>query len=68
MGTIIAGSISFGVYFAIAGSVFSDLHQVPQYKFHDWQLRAGIPLGVFAARLVTALALIMQVCDTGVQR
>ena len=40
VGTIIAGSISLGVYFAIAGSVFLDLHQVPQYEFHDWQLLA----------------------------
>jgi H+/Cl- antiporter ClcA len=53
---IVASSVSFGIYFAIAGSVFLDYYQVPQYKFADWQLLAGIPLGLFAAVLVTLLA------------
>jgi H+/Cl- antiporter ClcA len=53
---IVASSVSFGIYFAIAGSVFLDYYQVPQYKFRDWQLLAGIPLGLFAAVVVTLLA------------
>jgi H+/Cl- antiporter ClcA len=53
---IVASSVSFGIYFAIAGSVFLDYYQVPQYKFSDWQLLAGIPLGLFAAVVVTLLA------------
>jgi H+/Cl- antiporter ClcA len=53
---IVASSVSFGIYFAIAGSVFLDAYQVPAYNFHDWQLLAGIPLGLFAALLVTVLA------------
>jgi hypothetical protein len=36
--------------------VFLDDYQVPQYKFEDWQLLAGIPLGLFAALVVTLLA------------
>jgi hypothetical protein len=40
---IVASSVSFGIYFAIAGAVFLDDYQVPQYKFEDWQLLAGIP-------------------------
>jgi H+/Cl- antiporter ClcA len=55
-GSIVASSISFGIYFAIAGSVFLDAYQVPQYKFADWQLLAGIALGLFAALVVTLLA------------
>ena len=55
-GTIVASSVSFGLYFAIAGAVFLDDYQVPSYKFHDWQLLAGIPLGLFAALVVTLLA------------
>lgn len=51
---IVAGSISFGIYFAIVGAVFLDAYPVPRYTFEDWQLLAGIPLGLFAA-LVTAL-------------
>ena len=56
MGGIVASSISFGIYFAIVGSVFLDAYQVPPYKFEDWQLLAGIPLGLFAAVVVTLLA------------
>jgi H+/Cl- antiporter ClcA len=53
---IVASSVSFGIYFAIAGAVFLDFYKVPQYKFEDWQLLAGIPLGLFAAVVVTLLA------------
>ena len=53
---IVASSVSFGIYFAIAGAVFLDDYQVPRYKFEDWQLLAGIPLGLFAALVVTLLA------------
>ncbi len=53
---IVASSVSFGIYFAIAGAVFLDEYQVPPYKFEDWQLLAGVPLGLFAALLVTLLA------------
>ena len=53
---IVASSVSFGIYFAIAGAVFLDDYQVPPYKFEDWQLLAGVPLGLFAALVVTLLA------------
>src|SRR5215472_711316 len=52
---IVASSVSFGIYFAIAGAVFLDFYEVPQYRFEDWQLLAGIPLGLFAATLTTLL-------------
>ena len=51
-----ASSVSFGIYFAIAGAVFLDDYQVPSYKYEDWQLLAGIPLGLFAALVVMLLA------------
>ncbi len=53
---IVASSVSFGLYFAIAGAVFLDDYKVPQYTFRDWQLLAGVPLGLFAAVIVTLLA------------
>src|SRR5215469_12662979 len=53
---IVASSVSFGIYFAIAGAVFLDFYQVPRYKFEDWQLAAAIPLGLFAAVVATLLA------------
>jgi H+/Cl- antiporter ClcA len=54
-GQIVASSVSFGIYFAIAGAVFLDEYKVPQYMFADWQLLAAVPLGLFAAVLVTLL-------------
>jgi H+/Cl- antiporter ClcA len=52
---IVSSSVSFGIYFAIAGAVFLDFYQVPHYQFKDWQLLAAIPLGLFAAVVVTLL-------------
>ncbi len=60
VGGIVASSVSFGIYFAIAGSVFLDAYQVPRYAFHDWQLLAAVPLGLFAAIVVTALAVAVR--------
>ncbi|MDH3227996.1 MAG: hypothetical protein OEM67_13045, partial [Thermoleophilia bacterium] len=42
IGGIVASSVSFGVYFAIAGSVFLDAYKVPQYTYEDWHLAAGV--------------------------
>lgn len=53
---IVASSVSFGIYFAIAGAVFLGDYQVPSYTFEDWQLLAAIPLGLFAALVVALLA------------
>jgi H+/Cl- antiporter ClcA len=52
---IVASSVSFGIYFAIAGAVFLNEYKLPHYKFEDWQLLAGIPLGLFAVVVVTLL-------------
>jgi len=53
---IAASSVSFGIYFAIAGAVFLGVYRVPQYRFEDWQLLAGIPLGLFGALVTTMTA------------
>jgi H+/Cl- antiporter ClcA len=60
VGQIVASSVSFGIYFAIAGAVFLDAYQVPPYAFEDWQLLAGIPLGLLAALVVTLLVVLVQ--------
>jgi chloride channel protein, CIC family len=60
---IVAGSVSFGIYFAIAGAVFLGAYQVPHYAFRDWQLLAGIPLGLFAALVTTLLAGFMMLAS-----
>ena len=58
LGTVIASSVSFAIYFAIIGSVFLDAYQVPPFKFHDWQMLAAIPLGLFAAVVCALLAVV----------
>ena len=60
VGAIVASSVSFGIYFAIAGAVFLDAYQVPQYQFEDWQLLAAVPLGLFAAVVVTLLVMFIK--------
>jgi H+/Cl- antiporter ClcA len=59
-GTIVASSISFGIYFAIAGAVFLDAYQVPHFKFEDWQLLGGLGLGLLAAVVVTLLGVLVR--------
>jgi H+/Cl- antiporter ClcA len=58
--TIVACSVSFAIYFVVAGSFFLDAYPVPSYKFEDWQLLAGIGLGLFAAVVVTLLATVIK--------
>ena len=48
-GSIVSASVSFGVYFAIAGAFFVDAYQVPTYDFDSWQLLVAVGLGLFAA-------------------
>jgi len=58
--TIVSSSVSFAIYFVVAGSFFLDAYAVPAYQFEDWQLLAGIGLGLFAAVVVTLLATTMK--------
>jgi H+/Cl- antiporter ClcA len=48
-GSLVASSISFGLYFAIIGSVFLGIYTIPAYEFEDWHLLAGVGLGVLSA-------------------
>ena len=63
VGGVVASSVSFGIYFAIAGALFADAYAVPAYQFEDWQLLAGIPLGLFAALVVTLLGAFMMLAS-----
>jgi H+/Cl- antiporter ClcA len=58
--TIVSSSVSFGIYFVVAGAVFLDAYQVPSYKFEDWQLLGGIALGLFAAVVATLLVTVIK--------
>ena len=57
---IVSASVSFGIYFVVAGAFFVDAYPVPSYQFEDWQLLAGIGLGLFAAVVVTVLGTAMK--------
>jgi chloride channel protein, CIC family len=61
VGTIVASSVSFGIYFAIAGAVFLDAYKVPSYTYQDWNLPAGVALGLFAAVVVAVLVVFLRV-------
>ncbi len=56
-GSLVASSISFGVTFAIAGSLFVGIYEVPTYAYEDWHLLAGVGLGLFAALIAVLVAL-----------
>jgi H+/Cl- antiporter ClcA len=58
---IVPSSVSFGIYFAIAGSCFLDAYEVPTFKYEDWQLAAGIGFGLLAAVIVTLLVVAVKV-------
>jgi H+/Cl- antiporter ClcA len=60
VGGIVASSISFGIYFGIAGSFFLDAYRVPAFKYEDWQLPAGVAFGLLAALIVTVLGLVVK--------
>ena len=40
---IVASSVSFGIYFAIAGAVFPDDYKVPEYTFQTGSCSPGSP-------------------------
>jgi H+/Cl- antiporter ClcA len=61
VGMIVSSSVSFGIYFAIAGSFFLDAYEVPTFKYEDWQLAAGIGFGLLAAVIVTLLVVAVKV-------
>ena len=58
--TIVSSSVSFGIYFVVGGAFFLDAYRVPSYTFEDWQLLAGMGLGLFAAVVVTLLVTVMK--------
>ncbi|WP_168207437.1 chloride channel protein [Microlunatus elymi] len=58
--TIIAGAISFAIYYLIAGSVFLDKYDVGSFAYHDWELAAGVGFGLLAAVIVLVLGIFMS--------
>ena len=61
LGSLISSSVAFGIYFAIVGSVFLGIYQVPQFDFEVWHLVAAIGLGLSAAVVALATAVLGRV-------
>ncbi|MGI9540091.1 MAG: chloride channel protein [Miltoncostaeaceae bacterium] len=57
IGGAVAASISFAIYFPIAGTLFLEAYALPSYEYEDWNLLAGVALGVVAAGLALLLGL-----------
>lgn len=57
--TIVAGTVSFAIYYSIAGAVFLDKYEVPRVAYHDWELAAGVGFGILAAIVVLLLGICM---------
>ncbi|MGH1550745.1 chloride channel protein [Leifsonia poae] len=60
--TVLSSSISFGIYFGVAGSIFVGAYDVPSYTYQDWYLLAGIGMGVLAAIISVVFGLVVRGC------
>jgi H+/Cl- antiporter ClcA len=59
--SLLSSSVSFAIYFAIAGSTFLGIFAVPSYKYEDWHLLAAIPLGLAAGALALITIIVIGV-------
>ena len=59
--SLLSSSISFAIYFPIAGATFVGIFAVPSYKFEDWQLLAAVPLGLVAGALALVMVIVIGV-------
>jgi H+/Cl- antiporter ClcA len=58
---LLSASVSFAVYFPIAGSTFVGIYTLPTFKYEDWQLLAAVPLGLVAGALAMITAVTIGV-------
>lgn len=57
-GSLVASSVAFGITFALVGSLFLGLYEVPAYDYADWHLLAAVGLGLLAAVVVVTLSVV----------
>lgn len=60
LSSLISSSVSFGIYFTIIGSVFLGIYAVPSFEFEVWHLIAAIGLGLGAAVVALATAILSR--------
>jgi H+/Cl- antiporter ClcA len=59
--SLLSSSVSFAIYFAIAGSTFVGIFDVPSYRYEDWHLLAAVPLGLAAGVLALITVIVIGV-------
>jgi H+/Cl- antiporter ClcA len=50
--TVVSSTISFGIYFAVIGSVLFGALEVAPYDYENWHILAGAALGLLSAAVV----------------
>ena len=60
-GSLVAATVSFAIFFPIAGATFLGLYELPSYEFKDWHLLAGFGLGLVGAALAIVIAVVTGV-------
>ena len=58
--SLVSSAVSFGIYFSIAGSVFLGIYKVPRYEYQDWNLLAGVMLGLLATAIVLVVDIVVK--------
>jgi H+/Cl- antiporter ClcA len=59
--SLLSSSVAFAIYYAIAGSIFVGIFEVPSYEYKDWQLLAAVPLGLVAGALALIVVVVIAV-------
>lgn len=59
-GGLVAASVSFAIFFPIAGATFLGLYELPSYRFEDWHLAAGLVAAAIAVVLAVTIALLRR--------
>jgi H+/Cl- antiporter ClcA len=57
--TLVASTAGFAIYFALAGTSFIDVYQVPPFDLELWHFLVAVPLGVVAAGIAGLLGVSM---------
>lgn len=68
IGSLVASSVAFGITFALVGSLFLGIYEVPTYEYEDWHLLAAVALGLVAAVVVVVMSLLGRIVRAVIMR
>eukprot|EP01104_Vermistella_antarctica_P018690 TRINITY_DN7018_c0_g1_i1.p1 TRINITY_DN7018_c0_g1~~TRINITY_DN7018_c0_g1_i1.p1 ORF type:complete len:516 (+),score=69.23 TRINITY_DN7018_c0_g1_i1:76-1623(+) len=64
--TLLAGSLSFAIFYPIVGKGFLGIYTLPSFTFQTWHLAAAVPLGILSAMIslvnILVQAIVKKVC------